>query len=152
MRVGRRVRKAAAVGALTAALMAALAAPAAAAPGPVPAVGESLWRDGHFEISGAPVLPADSPPDGWLCNLLISCRPGVLAAAGLGADDPAPIAETREGDRVRVECAFGAGNWFKVHFAGPGGRGESVGWVAADAVDIVAAGADPQQCAAFVDW
>lgn len=161
MRQARRVRLAAAIGALTVgmtvgttvAATAAFAAPAVAAPGvAAPAVAEYFWLDGEFEISGAPILPEDSPPDGWACHLLGACRPGVLARAGLSADDPAPVAETRERAPVRVECGFGTGNWFKIHFSRPGSPADVVGWVAADAVDVVAAGADVPRCSAFVDW
>ncbi|HZG89842.1 MAG TPA: hypothetical protein VEZ42_06480 [Pseudonocardia sp.] len=146
MQRARQVLLAATTGVLAAGLVVANALPAAAAPGAAPAVAEPQWRAGHFEVTGAPVLPADSPPDGWLCHLQISCRPGVLATAGLTADDARPIAETREQAPVRVECEFGSGNWVKVHF----GAG-AVGWVAADAVDIVASGRTPAQCG-LGDW
>jgi hypothetical protein len=158
MRQARRARRAAAIAALTVGMtVGAAAAPAAAAPATssgvaAPAVAEFFWLDGEFEISGAPVLPEDSPPDGWSCYLLGSCRPGVLASAGLTADDAAPIAETRERAPVRVECGFRAGNWFKIHFRRPGGTADVAGWVAADAVDVVAAGGDVPRCSAFVDW
>ena len=137
------------IGVLGAGLLAGCGTPAAApaALGPAPAVHPDLWVSGDFEVTGAPVLPEDSPPDGWLCYWGISCRPGVLAAAGLGDDDPAPVAQTRVAAPVEVECRLG--EWLKVHVSG---RGSAVGWVAADAVDVPVAVRDISDCRPFVDW
>jgi hypothetical protein len=137
------------IGALGAGLLAGCGAPtaAAAALGPTPVVHPDLWVSGDFEVAGAPVLPEDSPPDGWLCYWDVSCRPGVLAPAGLADDDPAPVAVTRVSAPVEVECRLG--DWFKVHVSG---RGADTGWVAANAVDVPVAARDVAECRPFVDW
>jgi|SRR4051794_36649979 hypothetical protein len=153
------LRRVLTVSATAGALVALLAGPAAAsvpqgaAPQLATAVAPTVvpqgkWVTGTFQISGAPVVRG--APDGWLCHMGIYCRPGVLAPQGLEPEDGPPVGLTRQGAGVTAQCvigAFGSGSWAKVRYAGSAAPSSSVtGWVAVDALDLVAAGRDPAQC------